>query len=45
MHLSEKNNTEELALKEINHIFDTYNITFRDIKCAKPDEISEVIKL
>ena len=45
MHLSEKNNTEELALNEINHIFDTYNITFRDIHCAKPDEISEVIEV
>ena len=45
MHLSEKNNTEELALNEINHIFDTYNISFRDIKCAKPDEPSEVIEV
>ena len=45
MHLSEKNNTEELALKEINHIFDTYNITFRDIHCAKPNEISEIIEV
>lgn len=45
MHLSEKNNTEELALKEINHIFDTYHIAFRDIHCAKPNEISEVIEV
>ena len=45
MHLSEKNNTEELALKEINHIFDTYNIPFRNITCAKPDEASEVIQV
>lgn len=45
MHLSEKNNTEELALNEINHIFDTYQINFRDIKCAKPDEASEVMEV
>lgn len=45
MHLSEKNNTEELALNEINNIFNTYNISFRDIKCAKPDEASEVIEV
>jgi len=45
MHLSEKNNTEELALKEINSIFKTYNINFKDIKCAKPDEISEVMEV
>lgn len=43
MHLSEKNNTEELALREINKVFDEYNIKFRDIKCAKPNEVSEVI--
>lgn len=45
MHLSEKNNTEELALNEIHNIFESYNISFKDIKCAKPDKISEVIKL
>ena len=45
MHLSEKNNTEELALKEINDVFRIYNIDFKDIKCAKPDEISEVIEV
>ncbi len=45
MHLSEKNNTEELALNEIRHIFSAYNIKFNDILCAKPNEISEVITL
>ncbi len=45
MHLSEKNNTEELALNEINKVFKTYNISFNDIKCAKANEISEVITL
>ncbi len=43
MHLSEKNNTEELALNEIHQVFKTYNIPFNDIKCAKPDSVSEVI--
>jgi len=43
MHLSEKNNTEELALKEINNTFKNYNISFNDIKCAKPSEVVEVI--
>lgn len=43
MHLSEKNNTEELAMREIHNIFRTYNISFNDIHCAKPDEISEVM--
>lgn len=45
MHLSEKNNTEELALKEINEVFQKYNIEFSDIKCAKPDQISEVMEV
>ena len=45
MHLSEKNNTEELALNEINQVFTTYNIPFKDIHCAKPDEASEVIEI
>lgn len=45
MHLSEKNNTEELAMKEIENIFKMYNIEFNDIHCAKPDEISEVVTL
>jgi len=45
MHLSEKNNTEELALKEIHQIFHTYHISFSDIHCAKPDEVSEVMMI
>lgn len=45
MHLSEKNNTEELALREIKNTFQNYNISFNDIKCAKPDEISEVMEV
>lgn len=45
MHLSGKNNTEEAALNEINNIFQKYNISFRDIRCAKPDEVVEVISI
>lgn len=45
MHLSEINNTEEKALKEIKEAFKEYEIPFKDIKCAKQDEISEVIEL
>lgn len=45
MHLSEKNNTEELALKEIKQIFQTYHISFSDIHCAKQNEISEMMEV
>ena len=45
MHLSEVNNTEELALNEINTIFKKYNLNFKNIKCCKPNEISDVINL
>ena len=45
MHLSETNNTEELALDEIHKIFKTYNINFNDVYCAKQNEISEVMYL
>ena len=45
MHLSDTNNTEELALKEINETFKEYNINFTDIKCAKQDIISDVIEV
>ncbi len=43
MHLSEKNNTEDLALNEIKNIFKTYNIEFNDIHVAKQNETSEVM--
>lgn len=45
MHLSEKNNTEELALKEINDTFKKYNINFSDIHVARQNEISEVMEV
>lgn len=45
IHLSETNNTEELALKTIKDTFKEYEINFKDIKCAKQNEISDVIKV
>lgn len=42
MHLSDKNNTEEVALKEISKVFQEYNIKFQDIRCAKPSEVVKV---
>jgi len=45
MHLSEKNNTEDLALQEVHQVFNTYQIPFNDINCAKQNEISEVVEL
>lgn len=44
-HLSETNNTEEKALTMINETFKDYDIPFKDIKCAKQNEVSEVIVL
>jgi len=45
MHLSEQNNTEELALQEINNTFKKYNIEFNDIHVARQSEISEVMEV
>ena len=45
MHLSEQNNTEDLALNEINNVFKEYNINFKDIKCAKQNQITEVVSI
>ncbi len=45
MHLSQENNTEDLALKEIHEVFNSYNIKFNDIACAKASEISELVTL
>ena len=45
MHLSKENNTEELALEEIKKVFQTYNILFQDIKCAKADTITDVVEI
>ena len=45
MHLSEVNNSEEKSLETINNTFNDYEIYFNDIKCAKQEEISEVINI
>lgn len=45
MHLSQKNNTEEKALSTINQVFDEYEISFRDISCARQNEKSELIEI
>ncbi len=43
MHLSEKNNTEELALREVSETFKAYNIAFSNVNVAKPNQVSEVM--
>ena len=43
MHLSEINNTPEIALKTVKDTLKEYNVSFTDIKCASQYEISEVI--
>lgn len=45
MHLSHKNNTEELALSTIKEIFEEYEIPFDNIVCAKQKEKSELMIL
>lgn len=45
MHLSEVNNTEEKSLETIKETFKDYEVAFNDIKCARQEEISEVINL
>lgn len=42
MHLSQNNNSEELALSKINEVFKNSDIKFNDIECAHQDEILEV---
>lgn len=44
-HLSQKNNTEEKALKTIKETFIEYEVNFDNIKCARQKESSEVIEL
>ena len=44
MHLSEKNNSEELAMTSLKETLAEYEITFNDYMCAKPKEkIEEII--
>lgn len=45
MHLSEVNNTSEIALKTVNETLSEYNIEFKDIECAEQNNISEVINI
>lgn len=45
MHLSETNNKESKALETIRKTFEDYEIKFDDIKCAKQNEVGEVIEL
>lgn len=44
-HLSQKNNTEELALKTIKEIFEEYEVNFNNIKCARQKERTEMIEI
>lgn len=45
MHLSEVNNSEDIALNTVRDVLSEYKIDFSDIKCAEQDKISEVISL
>lgn len=45
MHLSETNNTPEIALKTVKDIFKEYGVDFDNIFCASQNETSEVIDL
>jgi len=42
LHLSEKNNSEKCALETVVSVLSDKNIDVNNIKCAKPNEISEV---
>lgn len=44
-HLSEENNTPELALKQIENTFKENNIEFTNIITAKPKEKTELIEV
>lgn len=43
MHLSHVNNTEEKVMEMINDTFLEYDISFKNITCAKRSEITEVV--
>ena len=44
-HLSEKNNTPEVALKTLKETFKEYEISFKNVSCAQQREKSEVIEI
>ena len=45
IHLSETNNTPEIALTTVKDVFKEYDVNFKNISCASQNEISEVIEL
>lgn len=45
IHLSETNNTPDIALKTVKDVFKEYEVKFKNISCASQNEISEVIEL
>lgn len=45
MHLSETNNTPDIALKTVKETFNEYDVEFNNIICASQNEISEVIEI
>ena len=44
-HLSEQNNTEELALSTLRSALDKKNIVFKDIRTARQNEMTELIEV
>lgn len=44
-HLSEQNNTEELALNTLREVLDKKNIDFKNIKIARQNEMTELFKV
>ncbi len=44
-HLSEKNNTEDIAMKTIKETFKEYDVQFDNISCAKQREKSELVEI
>ena len=43
MHLSEHNNTPEKALETFYNTMADYNVKFKNVRCAKPDAVVEVV--
>ncbi len=44
-HLSKENNTEDIALKTIEEVFQEYQIPFKNIECARQREKTEVVNI
>lgn len=45
IHLSETNNLEQIALNQVQGILLEYNVDFKNIICAKQDEITDMIEV